>query len=69
MVRERERDMWNCVGGIEKMAEKKLYSVLKVHRQCSLVLLVEVKHMIGINSKCKYYAVRGAALKRNLIRR
>jgi hypothetical protein len=29
--------------------EETIYPVLKVPRQCSLVLLVEVTHMVGIN--------------------
>jgi hypothetical protein len=49
------------------MAKKTIYSDLKVPRQCPLVLLLGVKHMIGINSKFNFYAVRRAALKRNLI--
>jgi hypothetical protein len=37
--RERERDH----------IRKTVSPVLKVHRQCPLVLLIEVMHMIGIN--------------------
>jgi hypothetical protein len=37
--------------------QKKVSSVLKVHRQCSLFLLIGVMHMITINSYLNVYGV------------
>jgi hypothetical protein len=60
---EREREEKVGGGGVEKT----IYSVQKVSRQCLLVLLIRVKHMIRINSKFSFYGVRGAEFERNLI--
>jgi hypothetical protein len=49
-------------------AEKTIYSIQKVPRHCPLVLLIGVKHMIGINYKFNFCGVRESAFDRNLIR-
>jgi hypothetical protein len=50
-------------GGVQKT----IYSVQKVPRQCLLVLLIGVKHMIRNNSEFNFYDVRRVAFERNLI--
>jgi hypothetical protein len=54
------------IGGGVKEA---IFSVLKVPRQYSLVLLLGVKCMIIINSKFNFYGVRGAAMERKFVRK
>jgi hypothetical protein len=49
-------------------SRKTISSVLKVPRQCRLVLLVGANRMFNINSKFNFYFVRGAPMERNLIR-
>jgi hypothetical protein len=50
-MRERERERESCM--VERdiifVGQEIISPVLKVPRQCPLVLLVEVIHMIGIN--------------------
>jgi hypothetical protein len=51
-----------------KGVKKTIPPALKVPRQCPLVLLVGVKHMIRNISKFNFYGIRGAELERSLIR-
>jgi hypothetical protein len=53
------------MGGFER---KTISSVFRVPRQCPLVLLVELNHIIRINLKFNFCGVRGVAFERNLFR-
>jgi hypothetical protein len=65
--REREREREDCNEGqyLGGGVQKSLSSVQKVPRQCQLVLLLGVKHMIGIDFKFNFHGVRGAAFQIN----
>jgi hypothetical protein len=72
--REREREIEENVGGGSERhcvgvgVEKTISAILKVPRQCPLVLLVGVNLIITINSRFNFLGVRGAPFKRNSIR-
>jgi hypothetical protein len=66
---EERRESWGVVVrdsilGLEGVKET-IFSVLEVPRQCPLVLLVMVKHMVRTNTTCNFYAVGGAAFEPN----
>jgi hypothetical protein len=59
--REEKRKLWIVVR--ETTLEDGVKKTIFVSRQCPLVLLLGVKHMIRINYKFNFYGVRGAAFE------
>jgi hypothetical protein len=68
--RERERDREESERHYIRVGVKEIiFLVLKVPRQCPLLLFIGVKLMIMINSEFNFYAVRKAALERIFFRK